>query len=330
MAFQPRFMATHLAAVPQRDSKQVCRLILDHFPEAPCLPRLTRSTRMYLEGMPCLVIDSERGKLSFDLSPEREHELLEFYERVIADDVDYFAISEASAPGVYALVRALQQEPPPELKVVHIQTPGPVSWAMTAVDQNGAPAFYNETMRDIMVKTLAMKARWQEKMVREALPGVATLLDYGEPALVIHTSAVGSGARADLIKAINEVLDAVEGMAGVHCCANIDWSILLESHAEKGFSGKEEDYHFRCPVKLLPIAPRAQLVHVGPDLLAMPGKVGVPVFLRGGRSSVQKRLKRDLGIYRNAAAPWQIDNHVRTFPAPVACQSFLLGEIAVL
>src|SRR3989304_3597228 len=103
MAFQPRFMATHLAAVPQRDSKQVCRLILDHFPEAPCLPRLTRSTRMYLEGMPCLVIDSERGKLSFDLSPEREHELLEFYERVIADDVEYLAISEAPAPGVSAL-----------------------------------------------------------------------------------------------------------------------------------------------------------------------------------------------------------------------------------
>lgn len=231
MTFKPQFMATHLAAVPQRDSKQVCRLILDHFPEAPCLPRLTRSTRMYLEGMPCLVIDSERGKLSFDLSPEREHELLEFYEHVLADDVDYFAISEASAPGVYALVRTLRQEPPPELKVVHIQTPGPVSWAMTAVDENGAPAFYNETMRDIMVKTLAMKARWQEKMVREALPGVATLLDYGEPALVIHTSAVGSGARADLIKAMNEVLDAVEGMAGVHCCANIDWSILLESHA---------------------------------------------------------------------------------------------------
>lgn len=231
MTFKPQFMATHLAAVPQRDSKRVCRLILDHFPEAPCLPRLTRSTRMYLEGMPCLVVDSERGKLSFDLSQEREHELLEFYEHVLADDLDYFAISEASAPGVYALVRTLRQEPPPELKVVHIQTPGPVSWAMTAVDENGAPAFYNETMRDIMVKTLAMKARWQEKMVREALPGVATLLDYGEPALVIHTSAVGSGARADLIKAMNEVLDAVEGMAGVHCCANIDWSILLESHA---------------------------------------------------------------------------------------------------
>jgi len=232
MTFLPRFMATHLSAVPQRDSKQVCRLILDHFPEAPCLPRLTRSTRMYLEGMPCVIVDSERGKICFDLSQAREHELLEFYEHVLADDVDHFAIGEASAPGMYGLIRTLQAEAPPELKVVHIQTPGPVSWAMTAVDENGSPAFYNETMRDIMVKTLAMKARWQERMVREALPGVETLVDYGEPALVIHTSAVGSGAREDLIKAMNEVLDAVDGMAGVHCCANIDWSILLETNAD--------------------------------------------------------------------------------------------------
>ena len=232
MEFRPRFMATHLASVPHRDPQQVCRLILDNFPEAPTLPRLTKSTRMFLEGMPCLVVDAERRKLSFDLSPQREEELLQFYERVLADDVNYFAISEEWALGTYALLRELQKEPPPELKVVHIQTPGPISWALSTSDEKGAPAFYNETMRDIMVKTLAMKAKWQEKMVRQALPEVETLVDYGEPALIVHTSAVGSGAREDLIKAVNEVLGAVEGMAGIHCCANIDWSILMDSNAD--------------------------------------------------------------------------------------------------
>jgi hypothetical protein len=187
---------------------------------------------MYLEGMPCLRVDSARGKLIFDLSPEREGELVEFYERILADDVDYFGISEESAVGAYALIRALQEAAPPELKVVHIQTPGPISWGLSAVDPGGSPAFYNEMTRDIMVKTLAMKARWQEKMVREALPGVQTLVDYAEPALVVHTSAVGSGAREDLIKAMDEVLEAVEGMAGVHCCANVDWSMLMETKAD--------------------------------------------------------------------------------------------------
>jgi hypothetical protein len=187
---------------------------------------------MFLEGMPCVKVDAKRRKISFDLSSQREDELLPFYEHVLANDVDYFAISEQWAPGMYALLRELQKEAPPELKVVHIQTPGPISFALSATDEKGAPAFYNETMRDIMVKTIAMKAKWQERVVRDALPGVETLVDYGEPALIVHSSAVGSGYKEDLINTINEVLGAVEGMAGIHCCGNIDWSMLMDTNAD--------------------------------------------------------------------------------------------------
>lgn len=232
MAFRPRFMATHVAPVPQRDPQQACKLVLDNFPEAPCLPSLTNSMRMFLEGMPCITIDSERKKVVFDRSPQREGELVEFYERILADDVDAFAISEKWAVGTYALLKELQRAAPPELQVVHVHSPGPITFALTANDENGSPAFYDEVLREIVVKTLAMKARWLEKLVREALPGVATLVEYGEPALVVHTSAVGSGSRDDLIKALDAVLEVVEGMAGIHCCANVEWSMLMETKAD--------------------------------------------------------------------------------------------------
>ena len=232
MKVLPRFIATHLAAMPHRNLEQACRVILQYFQEAPAIPRLTRSTRMYLEGIPCLVVDSEKRRLWFDISPQREKELLEFYERYEADDVDYFAISRDYAPGMYAMLERLKEERPSELRIVHIQTPGPVSWGLTVTDEEGKAAFYNDTMKDVLVKTLAMKAKWQERLIQDMLPGVQAMVNFGEPSLIVHSSAVGSGVRENVIHALNEVIEAVNGLSCIHCCANIDWTILMESNTD--------------------------------------------------------------------------------------------------
>ncbi len=232
MNFSPNCMATHLAAMAHRDPEQACGLIIKYFPEAPGIPRLTKSTRMYLEGIPCLVVDSARRKLWFDISPRREKELIEFYDKCEAEDLNYFAISRESAPGMHLLLERLKENPPAELKLVHIQTPGPISWGLSITDGEGTAAFHNGTMRDILVKTLAMKARWQEWKVKEMLPGIQTLVDFAEPSLVVHTSAVGSGPREEIVHALNEVMGAVEGLTCIHCCANIDWSILMETNTD--------------------------------------------------------------------------------------------------
>jgi hypothetical protein len=49
---------------------------------------------------------------------------------------------------------------------------------------------------------------------------------------VVHTSAVGSGPREDIIQALNGVMRSVEGLTCIHCCANIDWSILMETNTD--------------------------------------------------------------------------------------------------
>ena len=49
---------------------------------------------------------------------------------------------------------------------------------------------------------------------------------------MVHTSAVGSGPREEIVHSLNEVMGAVEGLTCIHCCANIDWSILMETHTD--------------------------------------------------------------------------------------------------
>jgi hypothetical protein len=73
-----------------------------------------------------------------------------------------------------------------------------------------------------------MKAAWMEARISQALPGVTTAVEMGEPALSIFTSAVGTGSRSDLQAWMNGVVEEADGIKGFHCCANADWSIVLE------------------------------------------------------------------------------------------------------
>ena len=326
MKFSPEFMATHLAAMAHRDPDQACSLILKYFPEAPGIPRLTKSTRMYLEGIPCLVVDSSKRKLWFDISPKRETELIEFYERCAANDLDYFAISRESAPGMYVLLERLKEQPPQQLKMVHIQTPGPVSWGLAMTDDQGTPAFYNETMRDILVKTLAMKAKWQERKVKEMLPDVQTMVDFAEPSLVVHTSAVGSGPREDIIHALNEVLGAVEGLTCIHCCANIDWSILMETNTD---AINFDAYEYADKIALYPQELNAFLERGG--MLAW-GIVPTAdeKIVQESAETLMVRLEKDLQRLVNAGIDRQtlLQSSILTPSCATSIMSLELGERA--
>jgi hypothetical protein len=52
--------------------------------------------------------------------------------------------------------------------MVHIGLPGPFTWGLSMTHQEtGTPAWYDATMRDVLIRALIMKARWQEKMMRD-------------------------------------------------------------------------------------------------------------------------------------------------------------------
>ena len=100
----PQFTATMMSYVPYRDVGRAVRAIMENFPEAPGLPVLSRSMKHMLEGVPCLVFDREKRQVLMDPSGDRERELLTFYERYEAQDLDAFATTRDTAPGFYAVL----------------------------------------------------------------------------------------------------------------------------------------------------------------------------------------------------------------------------------
>ncbi|MFC1942464.1 hypothetical protein ACFLWU_04525 [Chloroflexota bacterium] len=227
--FKPHFMSYSLCTAPFRDIEKGCQIIADNFPEAVPIPRFAKGLRHLLGGMPCLVIDSERRRLYFDISSEREGELVNFYDRYLAEDLDYWAISPQEARGMFEMLDMLKARQSKQIKMVSCAVPGPLNLGYTITDKEGKPCLFDDTLRDIMIKHLAMKAAWMERRIRQELPGVETAVEMGEPALSIFTSAVGTGTREDLQKWLNETLERVEGIRGFHCCANADWPIILDT-----------------------------------------------------------------------------------------------------
>ena len=229
---KPNFAATMMGAVPYRDTERALDAIIGNFPEAPCLPVMTRGIRWVLEGIPCVVINREKHEILLDASPERENEIIEFYDRVESDDLDYFATTPKTAPFFYAMIERLKNKRPPEIKWLVFHTVGPLLLGDMLKQPDGTSAVHHETLRDILIKGINMKTRWLERKIKAEIADVEVVADLPETTLVNFTSAGGTGSREKIISAINEGFSNLNCLTWIHCCANIDWSLLTDTQTD--------------------------------------------------------------------------------------------------
>jgi hypothetical protein len=84
-------------------------------------------------------------------------------------------------------------------------------------------------MKEVLTQTLVMKAKWQTKKIREVLPDIKIMVTLGEPSLGMMSSPFGSISEEEVIQALNEFFQNVEGLGCVHCCSNLDWPQLMKA-----------------------------------------------------------------------------------------------------
>jgi hypothetical protein len=244
MIMKTKFLGTAIGSMPFENPDYAVEVSLNKLENAPIwpqLPRLGLREQMeiqYGEGIPSGVIDYEKGRMYFDTSVDYSELFAEFYENYMAamdpdegtGDCSSMAISEDFSKGIYALERALQKRSG-KLPFVKVQTTGPCSFALTLVDENKRAIYYNDEFRDVIVKSLAMKCRWQIQKFQPFAEKVICFID--EPILsAFGSSTYVSVTREDVVSMIAEVIDAVHAdnaLAGIHCCGNTEWSILIDA-----------------------------------------------------------------------------------------------------
>ena len=89
MEFKPGFLACAVGSMPHADPAAAIDVILANLPEAPVSPQLSgrglneQMEIQYSEGMPCRVIDREKGRMYFETSGDYIEAFTEFYEAYI-------------------------------------------------------------------------------------------------------------------------------------------------------------------------------------------------------------------------------------------------------
>jgi len=236
MQFEPQLLSTAIGSLPHTDPGQACALMLDALPEMPTWPQLPRRSFLenmyaqYSEGLPGIRVIEEDGRIWFQVDEDLDAELEGFYQAVIDEDLDRFAMSEEYAAGLhYFLSGALSYELG-GLEFVKGQATGPISFGLTVTDQNRRASLYNETLEQVIVKGLALKARWQSRELRKAAPGAKVVMFFDEPYLVSVGSALISVSREQVVRDISDcITGSGADINGVHCCGNTDWSVLFET-----------------------------------------------------------------------------------------------------
>jgi len=195
-------------------------------PYWPQLPRKTFLENMYIQyadGLPFSEIDDEKKSLYFRLEGMDESVLEKFYEKIISEDHEYFAISRERASGLYAVL-----EKPLSKKIIKGQIVGPVSFGLTVTDENKRAVFYHEIFKEILVKAIALKTRWMMKKLGSVYENVYLFVD--EPYLSQIGSAFVSLDPEEVKAFLSEIFAEINkaGVSGIHCCGETDWDILLD------------------------------------------------------------------------------------------------------
>lgn len=242
--FQPHGLPVLIGSLPFAEHEQALKLVLNYTPEIPLwiqLPvhREEGMVAQFMPGMPGLCATADRSFID-TAQADFDRDLIHFYEEYLAvmeGNTDLsdsrFLLDEDTARGFFLFIESLKRLSAPPVAVKG-QVTGPFTFCTGILDQNKKAIIYDEQIKDAAVKLLALKSRWQVRQLSQF--GCPVIIFFDEPALAgFGSSEFISISKDTIIQSLEEVMEAVHaegGLAGVHVCANTDWSLILDSTAD--------------------------------------------------------------------------------------------------
>ena len=233
-------LATGVGSMPHADAAGAEALVweklADHAPFWAQLPRRSFLENMYVqygEQLPGLRVDA--GKKSVWVDTEAPSYLQDFeacFTKIQEKQVDAFTISEDAGLGLHLLARRLEDQS--WQGWVKAQVIGPVSLGLTLLDQKKTPILHNAELAELLPAYLALKAAWIIRQVRaHAETKIIVFID--EPYLVALGTSACSLPREAIIKMIDAVVETIHAdgaLAGIHCCGNTDWDLVMATKVD--------------------------------------------------------------------------------------------------
>jgi len=217
-------------SMPHTDPQSACSDItrcLKDIPAWPQLPKRSFLENMYVQfsqGFPGVTVKENR--IYVDRSQDLDKPLEKLYTAYLENDVDKYPISLDYAAGLHSFLALKNLSP----QAVKGQITGPVTWGLTVTDDNHRAIIYDDVLGDAATKLLRLKASWQEKELSQISKNTIIFVD--EPYMAAFGSVGVLLSKERVISLLEKVFGGINGLKGVHCCGNTDWSVLLGTSAD--------------------------------------------------------------------------------------------------
>lgn len=229
-----------IGSLPYKDPQKAMDTVQKYFRNIPFWPQLSKvsknedMTNQFLEGMPSFFV-SEDENFSFDTENEKFFQEIETflsdYENIITGNkpelLQKFAITDKFSSTFGLFLEFIKQN---NCKFAKGQIVGPFTLATILTDKKGRCAIYDDTLKELIVKILSLKALWQVKQIK--LQGATPIIFIDEPSLSqIGTSSYITITKDDASMMLKEIVDIIKnngGIASVHCCGKCNWSIPIK------------------------------------------------------------------------------------------------------
>ena len=223
-------LPTIIGSMPHTDPSQACSLVTHYLKEIPAWPQLPRRSfreNMYAQfsqGFPGVVVGED--SIYVDRSQDLDKPLEQLYTAYLENNIDKYPVSPDYAAGLHSFL-ALKNLSPLAVKG---QVTGPVTWGLTVTDDSKRAIIYDDTLADAVAKLLRLKASWQEKALSQISKNTIIFVD--EPYMAAYGSVSFLLSTERIIVLLEEVFNGINGLKGIHCCGNTDWSILLNTSVD--------------------------------------------------------------------------------------------------
>jgi len=245
--FKPHFLATCVGSLPQTKGEDALDMIWKTVPLAPHWPQLPRLgaessfVGQYLNALieTGVIGDVEDPKFQVDATDWVER-LTAFYTLYLealegdAEALERFGFSLMGGVGFEAFCQDLEHNGIRDAVILKGQLSGSLTVGMQIKDKDRRSVYYDDTLRDMLVKTVALHAEWQTKRLSQF--GLPVLMMIDDPSLYGYGASTHITLnREQLIEELDAIIDGIVrqgGIAGVHVCAGMDWTLLFDSKVQ--------------------------------------------------------------------------------------------------
>lgn len=244
MTWMKAHRATGMGSLPHKDMMTALNLVACAFPEWPHWPQLPLQSEeqgfvvQYVQPLlklGILEVVPRKDPVFVRSAADWDDKILRFYELYLAFQSgdpqadDFFALENNAFNGLdFFLTNFPAYFPLAE--GVKGQISGPLTIGLQIKDERGRAAFYNETLRDLLVKCVTVQGIMQARKLQST--GLPVLLFIDDPSIFLLGAATHiTLTREAIAAALNEIIQPLSIMGvkvGVHVCAQADWSVLFD------------------------------------------------------------------------------------------------------